>query len=113
MLGLAISCLIQYSIYVEKGYNSGHGRKKIIKKGNEPKGLVSLSNANVKRCNFRKAKWKQFAHLVESEVGTLPSPSTPNTKSMHSLLPTAFPISKENHKTWLPPAVYPNMGRQM
>ena len=37
-----------------------------------------IPTKDVKRWNFRKAKWEQFAHLVESEIDTLPSPCTPD-----------------------------------
>ena len=37
-----------------------------------------IPTKDVKRWNFRKAKWEQFAHLVKSEIDTLPSPCTPD-----------------------------------
>ena len=33
-----------------------------------------LPTKDVKRWNFRKTKWEQFAHLVKSGIDTLPSP---------------------------------------
>ena len=36
-----------------------------------------IPTKDVKRWNFRKAKWEQFAHLVESGIDTLPSSCTP------------------------------------
>ena len=55
------------------------------------KPVEPIPTKDVKRWNFRKAKWEQFAHLVKSGIDTLPSPCTPDPNIAYTAFCQLFP----------------------
>ena len=58
-----------------------------------------IPTKDVKRWNFRKVKWEQFAHLVKSGIDTLTSPCTPDPNIAYTAF---FQLLSQSEKKTIP-----------
>jgi len=91
--------------------------------------IKPLTPKPVLRWNFRKARWKQFINLPESEADFLPDPySNPDAaysafchllhllqpgRSVLCLLPPASLYRPDVYPSWMPSTVHPHLGQWM